>query len=412
MSKKLPEGWKLVETQKIATVLRGSSPRPKGDPRYYGGDVPRLMVADISRDGKYVTPKIDSLTQEGAKRSRPVKKGTLTIVCSGISAGDSAILASDACIHDGLLALVDYSPEVNIEFLYYSFQWREQQLFNDATHGGAYTNLTTTILKEFKFPLPPLLEQRKIAEILSTWDDAIAKTEQIIATLQVRKKGLMQRLLTGEVRFPGYDGEWRNVKVGDLCKTFSGGTPSRTRSNYYGGAIPWIKSGEVNQVLITETDETITEDGLKNSSAKIVEKDTVLLALYGATAGKVGITKIKAATNQAILAVIPDEDQLDKDFLFYELNFQMPKMLRKLQGGQPNLSGKLVKNSLIDIPPLLEQHRIIKILQACDTEISLHERKLAVLQQQKKGLMQRLLTGQVRVRVDKEVGRTSEVRPT
>ena len=104
----IPEEWEVKTLGDIGRVIRGSSPRPKSDKRFYGGNVPRLMVEDVTRDKKYVTPSIDFLTQAGAKQSRPCKKGTLTIVCSGTPTvvGLPSILGIDACIHDGMLALV------------------------------------------------------------------------------------------------------------------------------------------------------------------------------------------------------------------------------------------------------------------------------------------------------------------
>lgn len=269
--------------------------------------------------------------------------------------------------------------------------------------GGAGRNrvMSKKDFLKLKVLVPPMPEQRKIVKIFSTWDEAITLTEKLIEALQQRKNGLMQRLLTGDVRFSEFDFHpWSESNIGEMCKTYSGGTPSRSTKSYYGGSIPWIKSGEINKKIITETEETLTEDGLNNSSAKIVEIDTVLLALYGATAGKIGITKIRATTNQAILAIIPTSEQLTNQYLFYELDFQMPIILRKLQGGQPNLSAKLVKNSQIKIPPLPEQRKISEILQTSDKEIDLQTKKLAAIKEQKKGLMQRLLTGQNRVTVD------------
>ena len=209
----------------------------------------------------------------------------------------------------------------------------------------------------------------------------------------------MQLLLTGAVRFPEFDGEWEESEISTVVDTFSGGTPSRTRPRYFGGDVPWIKSGEINQVNIRSVEETITEEGLNNSSAKIVEADTVLLALYGATAGKVGITRVRAAINQALLALIPKAGVLDRYYLFYELQHRMPEIMRKLQGGQPNLSAFLVNESFISIPEILEQTKMSVVLQQCDHEIDLLAQTTEYLQTQKRGLMQQLLSGAVRVSV-------------
>jgi type I restriction enzyme S subunit len=205
------------------------------------------------------------------------------------------------------------------------------------------------------------------------------------------------------VRFGGVEGEWKTTSIGHICKTFSGGTPSRKRKEYFSGSIPWIKSGEINEVNIYSSEETITQEGLQNSSAKMVRKGTVLLALYGATAGKVGISHLDAAINQALLAILPKGNDLDSGFLFFELQHQMPHILRKLQGGQPNLSAKLVKNSQISVPYIEEQRKMANVLMVCDDEIDLLQQKAVALRKQKKGLMQQLLTGKVRVKVPSQM---------
>ena len=118
-----PVGWKRVVFSDIAKVIRGASPRPKGDPRYYGGNVPRVMVEDIIRDRKHVTPSVDFLTEEGAGKSRPMRKGDLVLVCSGgvKSVGIPSILQIDACIHDGIIGLVELSEEIKTEWIYIHF---------------------------------------------------------------------------------------------------------------------------------------------------------------------------------------------------------------------------------------------------------------------------------------------------
>ncbi len=195
----IPLEWEVVSIESFSTVIRGASPRPKGDPRYYGGNVPRLMGADVTRDKKYVTPKIDFLTEEGAKLSRQMSKGDFVIVCSG-TVGLPAILAIDACIHDGFLALKDINPKVSKEYLYYIFTQLRQQLDSKATHGGVFTNLTTQIVKEFKIALPSIDEQENISNILKGIDDKIDLEQKHMDKLSDIKKGLMQQLLTGKTR--------------------------------------------------------------------------------------------------------------------------------------------------------------------------------------------------------------------
>jgi type I restriction enzyme S subunit len=199
---RIPKSWEVKQIQEICTVIRGASPRPQGDPRYYGGKVPRLMGSDVSRDGKYVFPKTDFLTREGAKLSRPLKKGSLTVVCSGTprAVGVPSILGIDACIHDGFLGLTNITAECSVEFLYYNLLPLQGLLDSSATHGGIFTNLTTEIMKEFPIVVPPLCDQIKISEILSSLDSTSSSINQKLSQTQSLKKSLMQDLLTGKVR--------------------------------------------------------------------------------------------------------------------------------------------------------------------------------------------------------------------
>ncbi|MEO5607119.1 MAG: restriction endonuclease subunit S [Polaromonas sp.] len=186
--------WEVRRLDTIGRVIRGASPRPQGDPRYYGGPVPRLMVQDVTRDGKWVTPRIDSLTNEGAKLSRPCSAGTLTIVCSG-TVGVASFLAVDACIHDGFLALIDIDESIATkDFLFHSLSTLRLQFEEGATHGGVFTNLTTSGIQQFEIKCPKADEQQRIAACLSNLDDLINSAIQKINVLRIHKKGLMQRL--------------------------------------------------------------------------------------------------------------------------------------------------------------------------------------------------------------------------
>lgn len=156
---------------------------------------------------------------------------------------------------------------------------------------------------------------------------------------------------------------WHWVSLGDVCSTTSGGTPSRGVKAYYGGNIAWVKSGELNDGEIHSTEETITEDGLANSSAKLFSAGTLLIALYGATVGKLGVLGIDAATNQAVCAIFPS-DSVHRDYLFYYLLRERESLLQISFGGaQPNISQDIVRSIKVALPPLPEQKRIATILK-------------------------------------------------
>jgi type I restriction enzyme, S subunit len=189
----IPIEWKIKKVEDIAKVIRGASPRPKGDSRYYGGKVPRLMGEDVTRDGKYVTPQIDSLTEDGAKLSRPMKKGTLVMICSG-NVGLSSILAVDCCIHDGFIAFSELNKECNLDFLYYTFNSQLHRLFQNATHGGVFTNLTTEIIKNFEIVIPPKEEQDFIGIEVSSLDQRIEVVGNKLNSSKSLQKSLINQI--------------------------------------------------------------------------------------------------------------------------------------------------------------------------------------------------------------------------
>ncbi len=156
--------------------------------------------------------------------------------------------------------------------------------------------------------------------------------------------------------------KYPSKKIKDIAKTTSGGTPNRSISAYYGGNIAWIKSGELNDTIIMVSEETITEDALKNSSAKLYPKGTLVLALYGATVGKTGILGFEAASNQAVCAVYPEKG-ISKEYLFWFFRQKRFEYIQQSFGGaQPNISQDVVKNTEVPIPPLEIQENVQKLL--------------------------------------------------
>lgn len=201
--------------------------------------------------------------------------------------------------------------------------------------------------------------------------------------------------------------KWVNQKIGDIAISYSGGTPSRSRPDFYNGQIPWISSGEVNQSSISKTKETITTVGLKSSSAKMIPKNAVLIAMYGATAGQVSKLLIDATSNQAVLALIPDLDIINDYFLYYQLNLSKEKILYLAQGsGQPNLSKDLIDNFHISLPESLpHQRKIAKILSTIDAVIEKTGQAIQKYKAIKQGMMHDLFTRGIDIS-------NGELRPT
>lgn len=184
---------------------------------------------------------------------------------------------------------------------------------------------------------------------------------------------------------------WPIKKLGEVCKTTSGGTPSRRNYSYYEGNIPWVKSGELDKGVIYDTEEKISEEAIKNSSAKVFPKGTLLIALYGATIGKLAFLGVEAATNQAICGIYENEDIVSK-YLYYFLLFNKPKLVQQGVGGaQPNISQTILKDLDFPLPPLPTQHLIVAKIEELFSELDQGIADLKTAQQQLKTYRQSVL---------------------
>ncbi len=276
--------------------------------------------------------------------------------------------------------------------------------------GSTQVHIRTPEYLSLEIQLPPLPEQRKIATILGTWDKAISTTERLIDNSKQQKKALMQQLLTGKKRLlddsgKPFEGEWEEVKLKSIAEMNSGGTPKSSIPEYYGGDIPWVSIADMTKhgKWISKTEKYLTQEGLNNSSARLYPKGTILYAMY-ASIGECSIAEVELSSSQAILGIRPT-DKLSNDYLYYFLtNLKSKITLMGQQGTQSNLNAGMVKDFRINLPPKTEQLKIASVLTNADKEIDVLEHQLADLKQEKKALMQQLLTGKRRVKVDdKEV---------
>ncbi|HEP1262955.1 TPA: restriction endonuclease subunit S [Streptococcus pyogenes] len=259
--------------------------------------------------------------------------------------------------------------------------------------GSTFDSISSSDIKYAKIQIPSLPEQEAIGELFQTVDQLIQLQDQKLATLKEQKQTFLRKMFPAqgqkvpEIRLQGFDGEWEEKKLGEISRMFSGGTPNVGIPEYYNGNIPFIRSAEINS---DQTELSITDKGLSNSSAKLVEKNTLLYALYGATSGEVGLSRISGAINQAILAIIP-EKKYSSLFIKNWLYKQKSSIIKKyLQGGQGNLSGSIVKELTIHFPSLSEQEAIGDFFQTLDQQMSQIEDKLTELKALKQTLLNRL----------------------
>lgn len=268
-----------------------------------------------------------------------------------------------------------------------------EEFVSEKGDGSVRVRIYYKDLARLQLALPSFSEQQRIADCLDSIDALIGAQACKVEALRVHKTGLMQQLFPQEgatqprLRFPEFDGagEWEPRTVGSVCASFSGGTPSTSNAEFYGGEIPFIRSAEISS---DKTELSLTSAGLENSSAKMVRKGDVLVALYGANSGDVAIARIAGAINQAILCLRPSGSA---EFLRQFLTCRKDWIIRKyLQGGQGNLSGEIVKSIKLVFPSQREQQCIADCLTTLDDLRAGETRKLETLKTHKKGLMQQL----------------------
>jgi type I restriction enzyme S subunit len=199
----LPKNWREVKLAEIVEVIRGASPRPKGDPRYFGGNIPWVMISDITREkGKFLTKTRDTVTEAGAEKSRYLEKGTLILSNSGTVCVPK-IMGVRGCIHDGFVAFPHIDASVDQLFLYHYFDFVRDRVRRENKQGMVQVNLNTTIVKELDVPLPPLPEQRRIVarieELFSRLDAGVVALRHAKAQLQRYRQSVLAAAVTGQL---------------------------------------------------------------------------------------------------------------------------------------------------------------------------------------------------------------------
>ena len=280
--------------------------------------------------------------------------------------------------------------DINLEFALCSFlnvDWKSK----DESTG--LPSLSKESINETVLSVPNVVEQNHLGNFFADLDRLITLHQRKYDKLVIFKKSMLEKMFpkdgepVPEIRFAGFTDPWEQRKLGELALTYSGGTPSAGNSAYYGGEIPFIRSAEID---CDSTELSLTVAGLNNSSAKLVDKGMVLYAMYGATSGEVAISKIKGAINQAILAM-DASDMAANRFIAYWLRRQKKSITATfLQGGQGNLSGAIIKELGIPQPSLDEQRQIGSFFSNLDDLITLHQRKLELLQNIKKSLLDKM----------------------
>ena len=334
-------------------------------------DVRRELGAFLFPKGSTIFPKIGGAIATNKKR--------LTTI--------------DCCVDNNVMGVIPRSGKVDSNFLFYFFLAHDLSEFANEAH---LPSIKKTVVESWPITLPAkVAEQQRIVAIL---DEAFAD----IATAKANAEKNLQKareLFNGRLAslFAGFQD---NRMLGEICQTSAGGTPLSSKKEYYEkGLIPWIMSGEVDRKEISAATKFITQSGLENSSAKLFPENTVLVAMYGATAGQVGILRIRAATNQAVCGVLPNEKFLPEFLYFLFLDRKELLVSQAAGNAQPNISQAKIRTLGVPCPSLEDQESVVVELDKMTRELerleSLYARKLVALDELKQSLLQRAFSGQL-----------------
>ena len=361
----------------ICTVVSGSTPKTN-IPEYWDGDVKWITPAELNEDSCYLFDSQRHISELGKEKTglSYMPAGTI-ILSSRAPIGKTAIAGCELCCNQGFKNLI-CSDAIFNEYLYFFLKSKTDYL-NSLGRGATFKEISKSIVENIEIRLPSLEEQKKAAKQLGHIYHLISLRKQQLAKLDELVKARFVEL---------FNGKYDTVKIGDVFSTTSGGTPSKSHPEYYeNGTIPWLSSGEVNIGVIHSVKNYITQEGVDNSSAKMVPENSVVIAMYGATAGQVGLLRIATTTNQAVCSVLPDNRYVP-EYLYYAIKSKKDWMISQCAGGaQPNISQGVIKRMEIIDAPYELQKQFASFVEQTDKSKLTVQQSLDKLELLKKALM-------------------------
>jgi len=404
----------------FASIRRGASPRPIGDPLYFGGNVGWVKISDVTASKKFLNKTKLYLSKLGESKSLRVDKGDLVMsICGTI--GRPIIINMAACIHDGFVQLYNFK-NADIEYLYYVLQYSEKGLERKG-QPGTQVNLNTTIVGDYEIFAPPLPQQKKIAQILSTCDAVLEQTEAAIAKYQALKQGMLHDLftrgidlITGQLRATYEDAPelYKETELGFVPREWENKTFSENiEKNLYGprfSGADYDENGNVKTIRGMD----FTKDGeIKYNQAPIASLPNSKVASHllltddvvMVTTADCGLTAVFKEQNfqfipSAYSVKLRFNENVNPYFIKYYMQTdsakrQVNKYIR--QGTLGNLPGSDILGFILNLPAIEEQDIIVKKIETLDQKINIEQQTLAKYEQLKAGLMQDLLSGVVGV---------------
>lgn len=396
-----PKDWEKNRLDNFVYIYQGGTPST-ANKAYWDGNIVWVTPSDVTKQSDlYIYDSDRKITEEGLINSSAtlLPKGAI-LLCTRATIGELAIAGRPLATNQGFKNLV-CRPNTDSTFLAYLLGTYEDEMLKKAS-GTTFLELSSRELSKIKVLMPPLHEQRAIAEVISDFDNHLKNLTKLIEKKKAIRDGALEDLVTGKTRLDGFEDEWEICRIETLTKQIiTGGTPSTSEDKYWGGAIPWLSSTEIHQKRIMNPTSYITESGLKNSSAKMAPPCSVIVALagQGKTRGTVAVLEREMALNQSLAAMVAN-DNTDFMFLYYALEngYEDLRELSSGDGGRGGLNKKILRDFEVKVPPCKdEQQAIASILTAMDEEINSLEQEKNKIIQLKEGAMDDLLTGRVRL---------------
>ena len=381
--------YPTVKLGDVCIIERGGSPRPINkfitkDPN----GINWIKIGDTSADSMYITKTAEKIIPEGVLKSRQVKKGDF-ILSNSMSFGRPYILNIDGCIHDGWLLIRDINDIFEKQFLYYYLSSETVYAnLKQMAVGGVVNNLNSNKVRSLMVPVLKKEDQVKICNKLNKITTVIQQRKQQLSKLDELAKSRFLEMFGDPILNPM---GWAISHYGDEFEIMSGGTPKTDIPEYWvNGKISWIGSNLCqNSVLIENDGKFITEKGLNNSSAKIFNKGYILIALVGATIGKVAHLKFSTSTNQNIAGInVPQNENYIPEFVFYNTQFLYPKFMDigNSKFKMANLS--FIRSLQIPIVPIKAQKKFSNFVEQLDKSKFRIKKSLEKLEMTYKALLQ------------------------
>ena len=398
--------WAEKSLDELGEVSRGRSRhRPRDAAHLYGGDYPFVQTGDVKHAGLYLTDYEQTYSEAGLAQSKLWPEGTLCITIAA-NIADTSILKIKACFPDSVIGFIPEKEKADARFIKYLFDAMLKKRYKNFTQGAAQDNLSQGKLLSLKFPVPDFLTQKAIADTLSPYDDLIENSKRRIELLEESARQLYKEWFV-RFRFPGHehvkiiDGVpegWDSGVISDFYTTSSGGTPSRKVPEYYTGDINWVKTQELGNGFIFETSEKITGDAIKKSSAKLFPEYSVLVAMYGATIGQLGILAKESASNQACCALISNSERSHFIHAYLFLSENKSGLIGRSKGAaQNNISQDIVKNYHMVMPPKPLMEQFIDYVDPIFSQIKILSLEISKLTSARDILLPKLMKGEIAV---------------